>query len=106
MISSLEGDVDRQYGNVDVAVVHKDDSTDNLSGNPGKDLKISGAQADRIVKGARGGPAARASCPPRSRSRPRAGHSSPKATTGRLSIDDAELNPARAGVWSRPVAGR
>ena len=48
VISSLEGDVDQQYANVDAAVVLKDDSTDNLSGNPGKDLKISGSQTEKI----------------------------------------------------------
>ncbi|MDA0179747.1 FtsX-like permease family protein [Solirubrobacter phytolaccae] len=91
VISSLEGDVDQQYGNVDAAVVLAD-STADLSGDPGKDLKLSARQADRItsvpgVDGSAGLLTAPVAFPPRR------GHPSAKAATGRLWIDDAELNP-------------
>ena len=38
VIDSLEGDVDRQYGNVDVAVVLDDDSDGRPPGDPGEEL--------------------------------------------------------------------
>jgi putative ABC transport system permease protein len=104
VISSLEGDVDRQYGNVDAAVVLQDDSSDDLSGNPGKDLKISLAQAERItsvpgVEGSAGLLTAPVAIPPRT------GHPSAKTTTGRLWIDDRELNPLALEAGKAPSAG-
>jgi len=92
VIRSLEGDVDRQYSNVDVAVVLEDESTDDLSGNPGKDLKISQEQASRILAvrglaGSAGELSAPVAFPPRP------GRPGTKAATGRLWPEDAELNP-------------
>jgi putative ABC transport system permease protein len=48
--SSLEGDVDRQYGNVDLAIVLEESDGGGLSVNPGRALTISAKSADRITK--------------------------------------------------------
>jgi putative ABC transport system permease protein len=48
VISSLEGDAQRQYGNVDVAVVARS-VNDSTLGSAAQNLKIPGAVADRIA---------------------------------------------------------
>ena len=89
VVNSLEGDVDRQYGNVDLAVVLRDTSSDSSSGNPATDLTISGREADRIrgvagVDGTAGVVTAPVAFPHRGDA---------TAATGRLWIADKELNP-------------
>lgn len=89
--SSLEGDVDRQYGNVDLAVVLQESDEGGLTVNPGRDLTISAKSADRIssVKGVSGS-AGELSAP--------VAFSGPNGkpvgqAVGRLWITDDELNP-------------
>jgi putative ABC transport system permease protein len=89
VIDTLEGDVDRQFGNVDVAVVLDDSQTDTQSSEP---LLISGATADKILAldgveagaGTLTGPVAFLG---------EDGKPFAKGATGRLWIADDELNP-------------
>jgi putative ABC transport system permease protein len=48
VIASLEGDAERQYGNVDVAVVARS-VDDNTLGSAAQNLKLAGGVADRIA---------------------------------------------------------
>ena len=99
--SSLEGDATRQYANVDVAVVPKDEGGD--LGGAGNQLKISGKTADEIaaVQGVEGtageltGPIALA----RANGKPFASDA-----TGRLWIEDQKLNPLELEAGRAPSA--
>lgn len=92
VISSLEGDVDRQYGNVDVAVTATDERAgQDVSSGAGAQLKISGRTAERIrgVDGATGSAGVLTGT---------VGFVGPNGkpsdtATGRLWITDDELNP-------------
>ncbi|MDA0169416.1 ABC transporter permease [Solirubrobacter taibaiensis] len=100
VISSLEGDVDRRYGNVDVAVVLEDSGITSAPSN--RELRIPESQARRIValpgvEGSAGELSAPVAFPPR------AGHPGTKAVTGRLWIDDAELNPLELTSGKAPA---
>ncbi len=91
VINSLEGDVDRQYGNVDVAVV-ADTTTQAPGGSFAEKLRIPGATATRIrtvpgvtaVAGTVTGPVAFLAP---------SGRSFGAGSTGRLWVTDKELNP-------------
>lgn len=100
VISSLEGDVDRRYGNVDVAVVLADNDITSAPGN--RELRIPQAQVEKIVgapgvEGSAGELSAPVALPPRQ------GRGEPLAVTGRLWIDDAELNPLELVDGRAPV---
>ncbi len=101
VISSLEGDVDRQYGNVDVAVVLKNGDATTQTGDPAKDLKLSGATADRIkaVPGVAGSAGVLTGVVAfrDANGKPSSG------ATGRLWIDDKELNPLALDAGRGPA---
>lgn len=91
VINALEGDVDKQYGNVDVAVV-ADTTTQAPGGSFAEKLRIPGATATRIravpgisaVAGTATGPVAFLAP---------SGRSFGAGSTGRLWVTDKELNP-------------
>ncbi len=91
VINALEGDVDKQYGNVDVAVV-ADTTTQAPGGSFAEKLRIPGATATRIravpgisaVAGTVTGPVAFLAP---------SGRSFGAGSTGRLWVTDKELNP-------------
>ncbi|MBJ7329716.1 MAG: FtsX-like permease family protein [Solirubrobacteraceae bacterium] len=92
VIASLEGDVDRQYGNVDVAVTAKDDpGGGGVSPAADTGLKISGKAADRMesVDGVTGSAGVLTGTLGFVRASGKPGDS----VTGRLWIADEELNP-------------
>jgi putative ABC transport system permease protein len=83
--------VDRQYGNVDVAVVPaQDDAPGDVSGDASPPLNLSVGDAERIstAKGVEGSAGVLAGTIGIS-----TGSGKPKKTTGRLWITDEELNP-------------
>jgi putative ABC transport system permease protein len=93
VIQSLEGDVDKQYGNVEVAVV-ADTSTKAPGGSFAEKLRIPGATAAQIravpgvtgVAGTVTGPVAFLA---------KSGRTFGAGSTGRLWVTDKELNPVQ-----------
>lgn len=91
VIASVNGDVDRQYGNVDVAVVPAEDEPGgDVSNDASPPLNLSVRDAERIstaegVEGSAGELAGTIGIS--------AGSGKPKKTTGRLWITDKELSP-------------
>lgn len=102
VIASVNGDVDRQYGNVDVAVVPADDDAPgDVSGDASPPLNLSVRDADRIsaAKGVEGSAGVLASTIGIS-----GGTGKPKKTTGRLWITDKDLNPLDVVDGRAPAA--
>ena len=101
VIDTLEGDVDRQFGNVDVAVVLDTDS-DEVNQST-EELRISGSTVDTILgldgvqagAGTLTGPVAFLGDD---------GKPFAKDSTGRLWIDDGELNPLELSSGDAPSA--
>ena len=95
VIDSLEGDVDRHYGNVDVAIVSDPDAEragDDISVSTDGDLKLSDASAKRLqtlqgVQGSAGVLTGRVAFL-RKNGKPFA-----TSATGRLAISDEQLDP-------------
>ena len=100
VIDALQGDVDRQYGNVDAAVIPDDKGT---AADFADKLRISARRPTRSR--ARTASRQRAGCSPgRSHSAPPEGQVFADGATGRLWIDDADLNPIDVEEGKAPVA--
>jgi putative ABC transport system permease protein len=100
VVDALEGDVDRQYGNVDVAVVVDTDSTDTQFA---EGLRIPGAAADKIlaVDGVEAG-GGELTAPVAFLGEN--GKPFGEGTTGRLWIEDDQLNPLKVTEGNAPSA--
>lgn len=103
VIDSLEGDVDREYGAVDVAIVIGDDDPDEESGHPIDDLTIAGKDADAFLS-APGVEAGAGELAGSVAFIDESGDPFAEDTVGRLSIEDEELNPFNYDEGELPAA--
>ena len=101
VIDTLEGDVDRQYGNVDVAVVLDTDS-DEVNQST-EELRISGSTVDAIL-GLDGVEAGAGTLTGSVAFLGDDGKPFAKDSTGRLWIEDGDLNPLELSSGDAPSA--
>lgn len=103
IISSLDGDVDAQYGNVDVAVVPDESDTGTGSAADAATLKIPQSTVDRLlaIPGVEGGAGVLTGAVAflGEDGRPFA-----TGATGRLWVTDEELNPLQVADGAAPTA--
>jgi putative ABC transport system permease protein len=103
VIDALEGDVDRQYGSVDVAIVVNEDAHESADANFADQLRISGEAADRMVA-AEGVAAGGGDLTGAVAFQAADGSTFATDATGRLWIEDEELNPLDVDDGSAPAA--
>jgi putative ABC transport system permease protein len=103
VVDALEGDVDRQYGSVDVAIVVNEDADESEGANFAEELRIPGEAADRMV--ATDGVEAGGGVTTGEVSFLAAdGSTFGNDATGRLWIEDEELNPLDIEDGAAPAA--
>lgn len=103
VIDALEGDVDRHYGGIDVAVIVNEDADESAGANFADELRISGEAVDRMVA-AEGVVAGGGELTGAVAFQAADGTAFAENATGRLWIEDEELNPLDLEEGSAPAA--